>query len=125
MPPKRERRREADPESQAVRRGLRDYALAKDGSTIHVRSWDPTRQVYHYTRLGKEWIRGRRVDSVVLLPVTISTHGRDGRRVEYYGFSPVSSLQQQIDRPILRATENDEGKGSVKANILRLMQQTT
>ena len=80
------RRREPDPESQPQRVGLRDYALAKDGSRIHIRSWDPTRQKYHYTAMGREWVNKKRVDYVVLLPVLIRTLRKNGTTDDYYGF---------------------------------------
>ena len=80
------RRREPDPESQPQRIGLRDYALAKDGSRIHIRSWDPTRQKYHYTAMGREWVNKKRVDYVVLLPVLIRTLRKNGTTDDYYGF---------------------------------------
>ena len=71
-----------DPNSQIVRRrGLRDYALDHLGNEIHVRSWDPVGQRFAYKgREGRIWLMAHAVDFIVLLPVSIITHRRNGTR---------------------------------------------
>ena len=73
--------------------------------------------------MGREWVNKKRVDYVVLLPVLIRTLRKNGTTDDYYGFFPVSSLPQDIDREILRATETDQGKAEVKQRVLQLMQR--
>ena len=103
--PRRERPlRRADPNAQAQRRGLRDYAAAADGGEdVHIRTYDPINDRFKYTRAGLLWVAAHPVDYVPLLPVRVETLRRSGTLATYMGYYPIANLPQEIDNALLRA----------------------
>ena len=81
--------RRADPDAQAQRRGLRDYATAEDGGEpVHIRTYDNINDGFKYTAAGKLWVAAHPVDYVPLIPVRIETLRRSGATATYMGWYP-------------------------------------
>ena len=110
----------ADPNAQAVRSGLRDYATAADGQApVHIRTYDPINDKFRYTAAGKQWIAenaigSARVDYVPLIPVWAETLRRSSgsaepKIVRYAAFYPIANLPQDIDNSLFRAQRTPAG----------------
>ena len=117
MPPRR-LVRQAVPNSQPRRNGLRDFAPAQDGGApIHIRTYDPIADKFTYTRAGKIWLGGSRVDYVALIPVEIQTLRRSGAIASYMGYFPVANLPQTTDEIIFNEERSAAGRDRVKAKV--------
>ena len=102
----------ADPNAQAQRSGLRDYATAVDGGEpVHIRTYDPINDKFKYTPAGKEWVRAHPVDYVPLIPVFAETLRRNGTVARYAAYFPLANLPQDIDNSLFRAQRTPAGSG--------------
>ena len=73
------------------------------------------------TRAGRHWLTEHEVDHVALIPVHIEVLRRTGKAASWYGYFPVASLPQMIDRELTRAREGRAGQAQVKERILEWM----
>ena len=108
----------ADPNSQAQRVGLRDYAAAADGQApVHIRTYDPINDRFKYTAAGKQWVADNaigasRMDYVPLIPVFAKTLRRNGTVARYAAYFPVANLPQDIDNALFRAQRTPQSFGN-------------
>ena len=123
----------ADPNAQAQRVGLRDYAAAADGQApVHIRTYDPINDKFKYTAAGKQWVADNeigasRMDYVLLIPVFAETLRRNGTVARYAAYFPVANLPQDIDNALFRAQRTPAGSARrmvqdlVKQRVLNWM----
>ena len=110
MPSRARPLRRADPDAQAQRRGLKDYAAAANGGEpVHIRTYDPVNDRFKYTAAGKLWVAAHPVDYVPLIPVRVETLRRNGTVATYMGYYPLANLLQEIDHALLRAQRTPAG----------------
>ena len=125
----------ADPNAQAQRVGLRDYAAAADGGEpVHIRTFDAINDRFKYTAAGKQWVADNaigaaRVDYVPLIPVFAETLRRNGTVARYAAYFPVANLPQDIDNALFRAQRTPAGSARrmvqdlVKPRVLTYMKE--
>ena len=108
-----------DPFAPIIRKGRTEYIRLRSGELRSVRSWNPVRNRFVLTALGKVFFGERSYPVIIELPVILEGHRSDGTEYNMRSWFPV-----QIANTGLSEMSLEQRRERIHAHVLALFPNT-
>ena len=97
--------------------GRTDFVKMRNGAEVQLRTWEPNKKDYKYTRLGEVFYKRRPKQYIVQVPVRIYVRRRNGTETYYDGTYPAADFNEDVRRELNSVSRPQDIKRKILQHV--------